>query len=90
MGPIDALLHLFGFVVPALTLGAVTAGLAKLAWRRELRTARWTRLAGLAATAALAVQVAGLVVFGRDGMMATYAGMIVAVALTLAWASVRR
>ena len=35
--------------------------------------------------------VAGLVFFGRDGMMTTYAGMVLASALALLWAGfVRR
>jgi hypothetical protein len=55
-------------------------------WRSELRAVRWSRLAGWSAAAAAVVLVAGLVVFGRDGMMATYAGMIVASAGALMWA----
>jgi hypothetical protein len=44
------------------------------------------RLAGWSAGAAAAVLLAGLVVFGRDGMMATYAGMVVASAIAMMWA----
>ncbi len=39
----------------------------------------------LAALAGAAVTLAGLVVFGRDGRMATYAAMVLACAFTLWW-----
>ena len=41
---------------------------------------------GVLAGAAAAVLLAGLVVFGRDGKMATYAGMVVASAIAMMWA----
>jgi hypothetical protein len=85
LSAIDAIVHLFGLILPALGLGAISAALAKLAWRAELRGVRWTRLAAGSATAATAVLAGGLVVFGRDGMMATYAAMVLASALALLW-----
>ncbi len=45
----------------------------------------WRRLATVAAAAAAAVVLLGLVVFGRDGRMATYAGMVLATAGALWW-----
>jgi hypothetical protein len=86
LSAIDAIVHFASFFLPALGLGAISATLAKLVWRGELRAVRWRRLAGWSSGAAAAVLVAGLVVFGRDGMMATYAGMIVASAVALMWA----
>ncbi len=86
MGPIDALNHLFGFFWPALALGGGTAGLAKLVWRNDLRSVRWARLAGWATGACAIASTAGLVVFGHDGMMATYGLMLLASALALLWA----
>ncbi|MBP6776633.1 MAG: hypothetical protein KA151_05175 [Piscinibacter sp.] len=86
MGAIDAVVHFASFFLPALGLGAISAALAKLVWRGELRAVRWMRLAGWSAGAAAAVLLAGLVVFGRDGMMATYAGMVVASAIAMMWA----
>jgi hypothetical protein len=86
LGATDAIVHFAGLFAPALGLGAISAALAKLVWRSELRGVRWTRLAGWSAAAAAVVLVAGLVVFGHDGMMASYAGMIVASAAALMWA----
>ncbi|HRI19154.1 MAG TPA: hypothetical protein PL196_11575, partial [Burkholderiaceae bacterium] len=68
LGPIDAFVHLVGFFLPAVGMGAISAGLAKLVWRGELRVVRWTRLALWSGGASAAVLVTGLVVFGRDGM----------------------
>jgi uncharacterized membrane protein len=85
MGPIDAFWHLSNLFLPALLLGALAAALAKLMWRRELASVPWRRLATVAAAAAAAVVLLGLVVFGRDGRMTTYAGMVLATAGALWW-----
>lgn len=85
MGPLDALWHLLNLFLPALGTGALAASGAKLLWRRELAAVSWRALAGLAAAGGALVTVAGLVVFGRDGRMATYGAMVLVIALTLWW-----
>ena len=85
MGPLDALNHLANLFAVPLGLGALAAALAKGLWRRELKGVAWQRLALPAALACAAVALAGLVVFGRDGRMATYGAMVAACALTLWW-----
>ena len=85
MGPLDALMHLGNLFLPAVALAALTAALAKLLWWRELGAVSFKRLALPAATACALVTLAGLVVFGRDGRMATYAGMVLVCTLTLWW-----
>jgi len=85
LGPIDALWHLLNFFVPAVGTGMWAAALAKLLWRRELAAQRWRTLARDASLASAAVLVAGLVLFGHDGKMATYGAMVAACALTLWW-----
>jgi undecaprenyl pyrophosphate phosphatase UppP len=85
LGPLDALNHLLNLLLVPLALGAVAAALAKLLWRRELAAVAWRRLALPACAACALVVVAGLIVFGRDGKMATYAAMVVACAITLWW-----
>ena len=85
MGPLDAIWQLSNLFVPALGLGALAAALAKLLWRRELRAVAWSRLAATAGLACAAVALAGLVLWGRDGKMATYAAMVGVCALTLWW-----
>jgi hypothetical protein len=83
--PLDALWHLLNFAVPAFALGMLSAIGAKLLWRRELAATSWWRLARDASLAALLVLVAGLMLTGHDGRMATYGVMVVASALTLWW-----
>ncbi len=85
MGPLDALWHLGNLFAPALLLGALSAALSKLVWRRELAGVGWQRLAVPACAVAALVTVAGLVLLGRDGKMATYGAMVAACALTLWW-----
>lgn len=81
----DALNHLFNLVLPALVVGPLAAALAKLVWRNELRAVRWRRMASWATAAGVLCLLGGLVVFGRDGVMATYGAMILASALALLW-----
>ncbi len=85
----DAFWHLTNFFAPALFLGALSAALTKVIWRRELGRMRFWRLWAWASVASALVSVAGLVVFGRDGRMATYATMVGACAVSLWWAGFR-
>jgi hypothetical protein len=82
---LQVLWHVGNLFLPALALGPVAAALAKLLWRRELKPVRWQSLAGPASAACAAVVLAGLVIFGRDGRMATYGAMVLACAITLWW-----
>ena len=83
MGPLDTVWHVLNFFAPALGLGVVAASAAKLLWRRDLAGVAWLRLALWAALAGMVVLIGGLVVFGRDGKMATYAALVVATAVAL-------
>lgn len=85
MGPLDALWHLLNLFAPAVGVALVSASLAKLIWRRDLALVPWRRLAVWAAIAGTLALIGGLAVFGRDGKMATYAGLVVASALALWW-----
>jgi H+/Cl- antiporter ClcA len=85
VGFLAAFGHVAGLFLPALALGALAAALVKLVWRRELAALRWRDLALSAAAAGAAVTLGGLVLFGRDGRMATYGAMVAACAVTLWW-----
>ena len=78
---LDLFWHLANFVLPAIGVGALSAALCKLFWRRELARVSWLALAGQASAAGLAVLVAGLVITGHDGRMITYAGLVIACAV---------
>jgi len=90
MGPLDALWHLLNFVAPAIGVALISASLAKLSWRRELAAVPWRRLVLWAAAAGGLVLMGGLVLFGRDGKMATYGALVVASAAALWWVGFAR
>lgn len=90
MDGFGAFWHLMGFFAPAAGVGLLSAAATKLLWRRELESVRWWRLSLWAAGAGSGVLVGGLLVFGRDGAMATYAAMIVGSAVALWWAGFGR
>lgn len=85
MGPLDAAWHLLNLFAPAVGVGLVSASLAKLIWRRDLALVPWLRLATWAVITGALALIAGLVLFGQDGRMATYAGLVIASALALWW-----
>jgi hypothetical protein len=85
MGPLDALWHLLNLFGPAIGLGLIAPALAKLLWRRELRPVAWWTLARWVGGGCAVVVVAGLVLLGRDGKMATYGALVVTAAALLWW-----
>lgn len=85
MGPLDALWHLLNFFAPAVGVALFTAVVAKRVWRRDLAAVSWRQLLLWGFGAGAVALVAGLVAFGRDGKMATYAMLVVATALALWW-----
>lgn len=85
MGPLDAIWHLFNFLLTPIGLGLIAASLCKLAWWRPLRAVRWRRLALSAAGAAVLIQIIFLVWLERDGRMLTYGAQVVGTALALWW-----
>ena len=85
LGPIDAFWHLLNFFGPAIGLSLIAPALAKLLWRRDLKSVSWLRLAVRVFVTCAIVSIAGLVGFGHDGKMATYAVMVAVCALTLWW-----
>lgn len=85
MSPLDALWHLGGFAAVPVLLGLLSAGLARVVWRRRLAGRPFWPLAGRTAGTALAIAAAGLVLTGRDGTMAVYASMVAGCAIVLWW-----
>lgn len=74
----DLLGHIANFVAPALVMAALLWAAPRL--KKTARTVRyrpvveWSVLAG----AGVLVLLAGLLVFGRDGKMLTYAALVLA------------
>jgi hypothetical protein len=86
MTALDALTHLLNFILPAVLLGGLAAGMAKLVWFHALKAVPLRRLAGWASAAATVALVGGLLLTGRDGAMLTYGAMVLACAAALGWA----
>ena len=80
MGPLDLLFHLTGFVLPALVVGVLLVFLARIFIRKPSSAPVWWLQAAINSVVGVLVLVAGLVFFGRDGKMATYAALVVAMA----------
>ena len=85
LGPFDALWHLFNLFAVPLLMAALAAALVKLACRHELTKIAYTSLATWAMAGNAVTVLAGLLLFGRDGRMATYGALIVVSAAALWW-----
>ncbi len=81
--------HLINFFMPAFAMAMLVPALARLVWWKTLRPAGWWRQVRLCGAANAAVLVAGLLLLGRDGAMATYAGLVLASALVVWWTGLR-
>jgi len=88
MGPIDFLVHLASFLAPAAFIAAALPAAARLVLRRNASAQPMWLQALLVFLAGAAVLAAGLWGFGRDGKMATYAGLVVACG-TVQWLVLR-
>ena len=88
MGPLDLAYHLLNFIAPALFVaGLVLLGCHFLLKKIASSTAKWTQFA-INSVFGVVVLTGGLVLFGRDGKMATYAALVLAQG-TVQWLLVR-
>ena len=76
MTALDLLDHLLNFVAPAFVVGFLCALLGRIAMRQVGKPRAWWAQGAINFVVGIAVLVAGLIVFGHDGMMATYAGLV--------------
>jgi hypothetical protein len=90
LGPLDTLWHLLNFFAPSVGVGLLAPAMAKLLWRRRLKPVAWVSLALWTTGGATAALLAGLMVFGRDGRVATYALLVLVSAVALWWAGFGR
>jgi hypothetical protein len=83
LNPLAFLAHLLSFAAPALVVALIVALAARLVLTGPSRPGWWVSLLANSVTGVV-VLAAGLWWFGRDGKMATYAALVVAVA-TAQW-----
>ena len=90
MDVIGGFWHVLNFAAPAVVIGLLASLGAKLLWRREMSGTSIMRMWRWSSSLALMATLGGLVVFGRDGKMGTYVGMVLACAAGLWWAGFGR
>jgi len=71
-------IHLLNFVAPAVFVGTFLAVLAPVFLRKSVRRSSWKLRALSNSLCGLGALLAGLWVFGHDGKMASYLGLLVA------------
>ena len=84
----ELLRHLLSFIAPALAVAVLVALVARVVLPPAARPHSWWLAVALNTLAGTLVLAAGLWFFGRDGKMATYAALVLAVA-TMQWLSGR-
>jgi hypothetical protein len=85
MSALDLLIHLLNFAAPAFYVALLLALLFRLAMHGRSAAVRlWVQVA-VTFAAGLAVLVAGLLYFGHDGRIATYAALVVVCGTTQWW-----
>jgi len=89
MGLWSLTIHLVNFVLPAVVVGALLAFLTPFFWGKRLLAPVVIAQTAINTVAGVCVLLAGLVVFGNDGKMATY-GALVLVMGTTQWWGLRR
>jgi hypothetical protein len=80
MNLIGQLDHLLNFIAPAIVVGLLVAAAAPMLMKKARPNHSWLTQSAINSVACALVLLGGLVVFGRDGKMATYAAMVVACA----------
>lgn len=84
MGPLAFLIHVFSFAAPALAVALLVTAGRRLVLPRGALQPGWRASFAINFVAGLAVLAGGLLYFGRDGKMATYAALVLVVA-TVQW-----
>ncbi|MDQ0568609.1 TRAP-type C4-dicarboxylate transport system permease small subunit [Variovorax paradoxus] len=87
MSLLDLLNHLLNFVAPALAVGFLCALMGRVFVRRAAGVPSWWIQGAINAGVGALVLLGGLVFFGRDGAMATYAALVLACGTSQWWVS---
>jgi hypothetical protein len=84
MGPLDLIDHLLGFLAPALAVAVLVALAGRVLLPKRPGARSWWAHAAINFVAGTLLLAAGLWFFGRDGKIASYAGLVLACA-TAQW-----
>ena len=80
MGPLDILYHLLNFVAPAAALALLLVLAGRIFGQKVPSALSWWARVAIVFIVGVAALVAGLVLWGRDGKMLTYALLVLATA----------
>jgi hypothetical protein len=86
MGFLDAINHAINFLAPALVVGAALALIGPIFYRKKPAAPGYIAQTAINFIAGAVAMGVGLIVFGRDAKMASYAAMLAMSALSQAWA----
>ncbi len=85
MGLIDLIFHLLNFCAPAAFVALLMALASPIFMKKRPQVTVWRGQLAINFIVSLVVLLIGLVVFGRDGKMATYGALVVACASSQWW-----
>ena len=68
--------HLLNFIAPALVVGLLVAAMAPVLMKKSRPHHSWLIQSAINSGANVLVLLAGMLIFGHDGKMATYAAMV--------------
>lgn len=68
--------HLLNFLAPAVVVGLMVAAMAPVLIKKARPNHSWLTQSAINSVACALALLGGLVIFGRDGKMATYAAMV--------------
>jgi hypothetical protein len=77
MGPLDLLNHLLNFVAPALFVGILICLSTRVFMRRTAGGLSLGKQMVVNVVVGTAAMAGGLLIFGRDGKMASYAALVI-------------
>jgi uncharacterized membrane protein YdcZ (DUF606 family) len=89
MGALDLIFHLLNFAIPALAVGVLVALVSPFIYRKRAAALSIHVQSAINFAVGVLALGASLAFFGRDGKMAAYAALVLAVALSQWW-SLRR
>jgi hypothetical protein len=76
MSPLALSLHLLNFIAPAVFMALVLPWVGRLVFRKAAFRHNWWTQSAIIFGVAASVLIAGLLWFGHDGKMATYAALV--------------
>ncbi len=85
MGPLDSLMHVLNFLAPAAGVAVLTTIAARILMKKRPTAPGFIAQAAINFVVGALLLMGGLMFFGHDGKMATYAALVLGVATSQFW-----